>query len=312
MTALFAIPMPTGGRRPLRCGFSLVELLVASMLSLLVMGSVAALFAEFGRSVSDGRAMTELNTRTRNAAWRLRQDLAGLTCVPASRVPVEANAGYFHVIEGSNNSATGDWDDILALTTSSPSAPFLGRLAGADGFESPVAEVIWFCEDSGARYKSQILYNLHRRQLLVAATPDAGSFADNPFFGGGNPTAVWAASDLSYGQHANSLSDLSKRANRFLGGSPPTAPPWNKKLIGTREGEDVILGNVVAFDVNIIRSGASTPTDETFETRHDGPAREEGNAATQPLRGVVVQIRCLEPSSGQVRELKVVQSFNAL
>lgn len=305
MISSIAIPKLTGSTVPLRQGFSLVELLVASMLSLLVMGSVAALFAEFGRSVSDGRAITELNTRTRNAAWRLRQDLAGLTCLPAPRVPVEANAGYFHVIEGPNNSTTGDWDDILAFTTSSPSSPFAGRLAGADGFESPVAEVIWFCEDSGSTYKGTTLYNLHRRQLLVAATPQVGNFANSVFAPKGD-------SDLSYGQHVNSLGDLSKRANRFLGASPPTSPPWNKKFTGTREGEDVILGNVVAFDVNIIRSGASTPTDETFETRHDGPAREEGNAATQPLRGVVVQIRCLEPSSGQVRELKVVQSFNAL
>jgi prepilin-type N-terminal cleavage/methylation domain-containing protein len=311
MSTSFAIPRPTGGTTPLRRGFSLVELLVASMLSLLVMGSVAALFAEFGRSVSDGRAMTELNTRTRNAAWRLRQDLSGLTCLPAPRVPIEANAGYFHVIEGSNSSATGDWDDVLAFTTSSPSSPFAGRLAGADGFESPVAEVIWFCESSGTSYKGTTLYNLHRRQLLVAATPDAGSFAANPFFGGSR-TAVWATSDLSFGQHANGLSDLSIRANRFLGDPTPSAPLSGKKLIGTREGEDVILGNVVAFNVTIIRSGTSAAANGSFETSHDGLPREEGNAATQPLRGVVVQIRCLEPSSGQIRELKVVHSFSAL
>lgn len=305
--------MPGAASRPAPRGFSLVELLVASMLSLLVMGSVAVLFAEFGRSVSDGRAMTDLNTRTRNAAWRLRQDLAGLTCVPAPRVGVEANAGYFHVIEGSNSPAPtaplSDFNDMLALTTSSFSAPFAGRLTGAKGFESPTAEVIWFCEPSTATYKGTQLYNLHRRQLLVAATPQAGAFLlpqETVTVAGWNSDQ----NDLSYFQHANSLSDLSRRANRFLGASPPTAPPWNRKLTGTREGEDVILGNVVGFDVKIIRSGASTPTDETFETLHDGPARVEGNAATQPLRAVVIEIRSLEPSNGEVRELRVVHSFN--
>jgi hypothetical protein len=301
---------------PIPRGFSLVELLVASMLSLLVMGSVAVLFAEFGRSVSDGRAMTDLNTRTRNAAWRLRQDLAGLTCVPAPRVGVEANAGYFHVIEGSNSPAPtaplGDFNDMLALTTSSFSAPFTGRLAGAKGFESPTAEVIWFCEPSTAFYKGTQLYNLHRRQLLVAATPQAGNFLPPAPDSERVFDPAWDATnnDLSYFQHANSLSDLSRRANRFLGASPPTAPPWNRKLTGAREGEDVILGNVVGFDVKIIRSGVSTATDETFETLHDGPVRVEGNAATQPLRAVVVEIRSLEPSNGEVRELKVVHSFN--
>lgn len=294
--------------RPAPHGFSLVELLVASMLSLLVMGSVAVLFAEFGRSVSDGRAMTDLNTRTRNAAWRLRQDLAGLTCVPAPRVGVEANAGYFHVIEGSNSPAPtaplSDVNDTLALTTSSFSAPFTGRLTGAKGFESPTAEVIWFCEPSTASYKGTQLYNLHRRQLLVAATPQAGAFLlpqETVTVAGWNSDQ----NDLSYFQHANSLSDLSRRASRFLGSSPPT-----RKLTGAREGEDVILGNVVGFDVKIIRSGTSTPSDETFETLHDGPARVEDNAATQPLRAVVIQIRSLEPSNGEVRELKVVHSFN--
>jgi prepilin-type N-terminal cleavage/methylation domain-containing protein len=308
MTTNSTMPTFVNSIPSLRRGFSLVELLVASMLSLLVMGSVAALFAEFGRSVSDGRSMTELNTRTRNAAWRLRQDLAGLTCVPAPRVLVEANAGYFHVIEGSNSPAPvaplGDINDILALTTSSPSAPFAGRLAGAKGFESPTAEVIWFCEPSGTFYKGTQLYNLYRRQLLVAATPESGNFVDTIFAPRGD-------SDLSYGTHVASLADLSKRANRFLGASPPTAPPWNRKLTGAREGEDVILGNVVAFDVKVIPSGATAPVDQTFETRHDGPARQDGVAATQPLRGIAVQIRCLEPSNGEVRELKVVHSFSA-
>jgi len=285
-----------------RPAFSLIELLVASALSLVVMGAVASLFSVFGRSVSDGQAMVELSARMRNAAWRLRQDLVGLTCVPAARVRVEANAGYFQVIEGSGttpedpNSLIGDSDDVVALTTSSPGAPFTGRLAGARGFESPTAEVIWFCEPSGQQHRGQDLYNLHRRQLLVAGAPDAGSFANNVF-------ATQGESDLSYRSHALSLGDLSKQANRFL-----TTVGGNRRLTGNREGEDVILGNVIAFDVRIAEGGqppGAQPVDKSFETR------ENGDPDAPPLRGIEVRIRCVEPSSNQIREFKVVHVFGA-
>jgi prepilin-type N-terminal cleavage/methylation domain-containing protein len=280
-----------------RPGFSLVELLVASTLSLVVMGAVASLFSVFGRGVSDGQSVVELNARMRNASWRLRQDLIGLTCSPTPLVRVECNGGYLQVIEGSRttspdpNTLIGDIDDVLAFTTSSPVAPFAGRLAGARGFESPMAEVIWFCEPSGQQHRGQQLYNLHRRQLLVAGAPDAGSFAGNVFAARGD-------SDLSYGQHANSLGDLSKEANRFL-----TTAGANRRLTGDREGEDVILGNVIAFDVRIAEGGQ--PADRSFETR------EDGDPSGAPLRGLEVRIRCVDPSSNQVRELKVVHLFPA-
>lgn len=296
---------PFGPPPPGRAGASLVELLTAAALSLVVMGAVASLFSVFARSVSEGQATVELHARMRNAAWRLRQDLVGLTCVPAPRVRVEANSGYFHVIEGPSATSAlpavliGDIDDVLALTTSSPGSPFTGRLAGARGFESPTAEVVWFCEASGQQHRGQTLYNLHRRQLLVAATPDAGSFAGDVFAARGD-------SDLSYsadastpeGPHANSLGDLSKQANRFL-----ATAGANRKLTGAREGEDVILGRVIAFDVRI--SDGATPADVTFETR------ENGGATAAPRQGVEVRIRCVDPATDQVRELKVVHSFGA-
>jgi hypothetical protein len=281
-----------------RGGFSLVELLVASTLSLVVMATVATLFSVFSRGVSDGKSLAEIGGRMRSAAWRLRQDLSGLTCTPTPLVRVEANAGYFQVNEGSRttspdpNVLIGDIDDVLALTTSSPGAPFAGRLNGARGFESPTAEVIWFCEPSSQMHRGQPLYDLHRRMLLVAAAPDAGVFEGNVFAAKGD-------SDLSYGQHANSLGDLSKQANRFL-----TTAGGNRKLTGLREGEDVILGNVIAFDVRISDGGELA--DRSFQTSETG----EANAA--PLRGIEVRIRCVDPVTDRVRELKVVHSFGAL
>jgi hypothetical protein len=276
---------PFGPPPPGRAGASLVELLTAAALSLVVMGAVASLFSVFARSVSEGQATVELHARMRNAAWRLRQDLVGLTCVPAPRVRVEANSGYFHVIEGPSATSAlpavliGDIDDVLALTTSSPGSPFTGRLAGARGFESPTAEVVWFCEASGQQHRGQTLYNLHRRQLLVAATPDAGSFAADVFAARGD-------SDLSYsadastpeGPHANSLGDLSKQANRFL-----TVNGANRKLTGAREGEDVILGD--RFRRPNLRRGHARRRDLRNQGkwgRYGGP--ETGRRGPDPLR----------------------------
>ncbi len=310
------VPRTPIGHAP-RAAFSLVELLVASTMSLLLMATVATLFAEFSQSVSSGRAVTELNIRLRNAAWRLRQDFAGLTCVPAALVRVESGEGYFHVIDGAPPTTPtapipnllGDVSDVLAMTTSNPAAPFTGRLAGAKGFESPTTEAVWFCELSGANHKGLPLYNLYRRQILVSASPEAGNFAGNIFAPKGD-------SDISHnGTHVNGLGDLSKSANRFLPvpvptpvpnvpvANPPMMWPASWKLTGSRAGEDVLLTNVVSFDVKLVLSTATVANDQTFETR------EDGDPAAAPLRGIAVRIRAIDPSTGQIRELKVVHSF---
>jgi len=292
---------------PGRAGFSLVELLVASTLMLLVMAAVATLFAMFGSTVTEARALSDLSARLQSVQWRLRQDLAGLTCVPKPLVRVEANAGYFQVIQGPYLPPPPNPNDLLALTTSSPGAPFLGRLSGAMGFESPTAEVVWFTEPS-IIHKGQQLYNLHRRQLLVSASPDVGVFNGTVF------VAPTPNSDLSFCAlvppmvfadiHANSLGDLSKPANRFL-----ARFGTNRMLTAPRDGEDVILSNVLTFAINTVTQSGDgdtypmNPAALPFETRDDG------NPALPPLKQVEVTIRCLEPLTGQVRVIEVQHSF---
>lgn len=272
--------------------FSLVELLVASALSLVVLGAVATLFGVFGRSVSDGQSVVELNARMRNAAWRLRQDLAGHTAPATELLRVEANAGYFQVID------TGSTSDVLALTTASRIAPFVGRLQGTRGLESPTAEVIWFCEpDGGELFNGQTVLNLHRRQLLVAAAPDTGAFT-NAVSTTGSLATFLLTSDLSCRTEsgrlfANSLGDLTMQAARL--------PANARRLQGPRQGEDIILGGVLSFDVRLMEGGP--PVNKSFETRENGPA------GSPPLRGIEVRIRCVDASTSQVRQVTVVHSF---
>jgi len=249
------------------------------------MAAVASLFAVFGRGVSQGQARVELNSRLRNVCWRMRQDLVGRTAAPQRLARVDSNSGYLQVMPGASPTAP----DILALTTSTPGADLAGRLDGAKGYESPVAEIAWFCEpDSGNLYQGQQVYILHRRQLLVAACPDAGAFANNVFAAKGTSDLSWAT-----GQ-AMSLGDLTKSANRFLATNPV------RRLQGQREGEDIVLRGVLAFDIKLVEPAG--PVDGAFDTTETG-------AADQILRGIEVRIRYLDPSNNQPREVRVAHAF---
>ncbi len=291
-----------------RAGFTLVELLVASTLGLMTMAALASLFATFGRTVSQTQAIVDLNGRMRNAAWRLRQDLQGMTAPAKTWARTEANAGYFQIVEGGTTTTTaliGDCGDTLALTTLALGNPFTGRLDADTNFESPFAEVVWFCETSTQQFEGQTLFTLYRRQLLVSATPGAGSFTNSV-----TASISRDVSDLSYrtggtGQVANSLADLTKAANRFL-----TLAGATRTLQGDRLGEDVILSNVLAFDVRrySVTAGTATLLDESFNTDYTDGGNPSGTTAPS---GIEIRIRCIEPSSRQVRQFIVVHAFEA-
>lgn len=157
--------VPAGrGSRAAR-GMTLVEMLVAMTLTLLLMGAVAQIFGMLGQGVNGSRSMAELNDRLRAAAYRLRQDLAGITVEPTPPVRPEINSGYLEIIEGpetdrftylggsqfdkregavvngkwvgnpdpyatatgSDDRLVGDVDDVLLFTTLSPGEMFAGR-----------------------------------------------------------------------------------------------------------------------------------------------------------------------------------------
>jgi len=297
-----------------RSGLTLVELLIAAVLSLLVMGAVASLFGILGRSIRQSQATIDLGAVMRSAAWQLRQDLTGLTCTPMPWLTPERNVGYFELIEGPLRDASlaldtqgqpttnlgADTDDILLFTTQSLAEPFVGRyqklVSGSSKritIESPYAEVAWFCRPAASQpVEGTTLYDLHRRQLLVTSYLGDESLQENAISG----TADRALYDLSLrpetiaGQGAmlvpNSLGDLTKRENRFMRcgltfvtdtGSirsvAARAFPFAFPVEGgsahalaeatlsetSRAGEDVILTNVIAFDVRVYDPQAVSP-----------------------------------------------------
>jgi hypothetical protein len=279
-------------RRPGRAaggrGFTLVELLVAATLALVVMATLATLFGMFARSVSTSQDLIQLGARMRSAAWRLRQDLQGLTVEVKPWVRPEGAAGYFELVEGPAVTGTGtlvpgrmqmgDIDDVLMMTTTSPGVPFTGLVSGGVGFESQTAEVAWFCKLGTPTADGLQLYNLYRRQLLVSAVPGVGGFASGSPASNAVSFTSWNAfyesNDLSCRRVGsqllpNSLADLTARENRFMhnpGGVVAAAAfPYVEQittgaaasaadgeiLTGARESEDFLLSNVVAFDVRV-------------------------------------------------------------
>lgn len=275
-------------RRP--AGFSLTELLVASAIALVVMGAVAQLFSVFSGALSGSQTTVDLAARMRATAWQVRQDLAGATVDLVPWTAPEANAGYFELIEGTQRDTTltlsgaspttnleGDTDDILLFTTRSAGNPFVGRF-GSDKVESACAEVIWFCREAGDQPVSGTkMYNLYRRQLLVVGYVGRAPFSA----GNANSTAGTLPNttyDISMRNDGgvlvpNSLGDLTKRENRFMHGATfpyafqtdvlyrPLATATFDNT--TRVWEDVLLTNVVAFDVRVFDPSAKADTSAT-------------------------------------------------
>jgi len=260
---------PSSQGRTTPSGFSLTELLIASTIALVVMGAVAQLFSLFSRTLTESQAIVDIGGRMRTTALQLRHDLAGVTVPVRPGISPESNTGYFELIEGPRHDSDAphgasdleaDTDDVLLFTTRSPGRPFVGRY-GVDKIESRVAEVAWFCRQAASQpVNGTTLYNLHRRQLLVVgyvgrppfSTAGANSMA------GSLPTADY---DLSLRSEngmlvPNTLGDLTKRENRFrhVAGTFPHVFILDADATfdnTTRAWEDVILTNVIGFDVRV-------------------------------------------------------------
>lgn len=210
-----------------------------------------------------------------------------LTLQPGlSLVPTNNQGNY--TVAGGRLIGLGDYDDILMFTVRSRGEPFVGKF-GNTTIESPVAEVVWYCVENPAdgSLGEPGMRTIYRRVLLVApwtATQLAAAPPDNlPFF-----NAYDLSSHLEGARRVpNSLGDLTRREYRFAhrhvvggtadlkltfphavrtrihspnlssariyNGDTPRNPlrpfglPFNTDDF--RKGEDVMLTNVLAFDV---------------------------------------------------------------
>jgi len=233
------------GHGSARKGYTLIEMLVATTLTLVMMGAVATVFGMIGEGVSAARATLEMSDAMRATAQRLRTDLEGVTVTMTPPRRPENNEGYFEYTEGPINtynpglgfvippgwvarnldrprtpsasdvdqvpyeqdSTVADMDDILMFTTRSRGEPFVGRYGGTAS-ESQDAEVAWFIRGR----------TLYRRVLLVR--PDLSVAGATGFFQN-NDISVRNEGGTLY---ANSLGDLTRPENRFAHQNSLAAP----------------------------------------------------------------------------------------
>jgi hypothetical protein len=94
-----------------RSGLTLIEMLMATAITLLMMAAIVNLFATMTASISGRRAVIELNSQLRQVRQRLALDLAGCTVpsgegglMPWRQRPGEA-IGYLEIIEGNRSDA---------------------------------------------------------------------------------------------------------------------------------------------------------------------------------------------------------------
>lgn len=86
-------------KRATRRGFTLVELMTATALTLIVMTILARVFVGVTDSITRSRATIEMNGRLQAVAFRLQKDLEGYTVNP-DPLRENFNDGYLEIIEG--------------------------------------------------------------------------------------------------------------------------------------------------------------------------------------------------------------------
>jgi hypothetical protein len=175
----------------------------------------------------------------------------------------EADQGYFEYLEGGTTDSTasgtslfGDTDDALLFTTRSKES-FVGRYDILT-IESKLAEVAYFVMQDGPVINAtttppEQLYTLYRRVMLIApAKAVAGFSADTTetFYDDYDVSARVQNSQ----RVGNTLGDLTKPENRFRRNGTTFPFRVNTGLgafTGPRIGDDVLLTNVLAFDVQV-------------------------------------------------------------
>jgi prepilin-type N-terminal cleavage/methylation domain-containing protein len=243
-------------------GFTLIEIMVATVITLILMGSVAAMFGFVSTSVTDSRAMAEAGERLRNVRAMLQHDLQGITAYGTPPLSPDMSRGYLEYIEGPQGalwrvgipsaspgagagatqmfsaieSPWDDCDDILMFTTRSTGEPYLGRFYDVYGnynfISSPTAEVAWFARGT----------TLFRRILLVLPNQDLNIIGSTqvPYYfndvsmhqmGGsytGRAYSIGTPNTNNPKLIANSLSDLTNRENRYA--HQPLAWPYDARF----------------------------------------------------------------------------------
>lgn len=241
---------PRAVRSARRPAYTLLEILVATALSLILMAAVVEVFADVSGAISSARDTLEMSDRLRTAAAVVRQDVEGCTLQPMPPIDPREGKGYLQITEGDigplvypeasvrniddpssivDDSTAGDLDDMLLLTTRTKGRPFVGRF-GTETIESKVAEVAYFVR-GGTLYRRTLLVSpglLPRMLTWLDATGNGGNGNGLLEYGELNNPSAYALFDVSCHLESsttgsgtvwhlvpNTLGDLTKLQCRF-------------------------------------------------------------------------------------------------
>lgn len=128
-----------------RSGFTLLEVMIATAITLLMMISLVQVFKVISDSMKQGRAALQMNNSLRSVTTRLRKDLANLTVRIDPPSDTSSGGGYFEYFDGSMTDYTaslfagdaprsnrfGDTDDIMMFTARAGAGSwFSGQVPG--------------------------------------------------------------------------------------------------------------------------------------------------------------------------------------
>lgn len=237
-------------RRPVgRGGFSLVEVLVATVLTLIIMAAVVSVFASISSSISQSRSTLEMTDRIRTTASQLKRDLEGVTVTMMPPRRPETNEGYFEYIEGPvgpvfmpetlgafigpngalvtacyamdtdrtlanagnavADSTVGDNDDILMFTTRAKDRPFVGKIYNSTVGAGTIES--WVAEVAWF-VRGRTLY---RRVLLVAPSANLTGAVAAGYYATSDVSAHVVVNGSTPTVVPNSLGDLTRREYRY-------------------------------------------------------------------------------------------------
>ncbi len=202
--------------------------------------------------------------------------------------------------------------------------PDLRRLPGSGVMSSHWAEVAYFLVPNGQFAGTNVpLYNLHRRQRLARA----GSMLSLPITGGSAASDYDEVSCQLRGSptprlECNSPDDLTTPTNRAMsdpitGVSLPTPLTGLSPSGAPRRGDDILLGDVISFDVKVLQVGTNPAfPNQTSPGFVDVPvgATNAYDTATiplpqMPILAIQITIRAWEPRTRQTRQLTIIQEM---
>jgi len=227
-----------------RFGLSLIEIMIAMVMTLIVLGAMMAAFSYGSREMHHGRAAIDLISRLQSAESQLRTDLERITVdVRPHHFQSSPPNGYLEIVEGprsdyngtdyiidsatkGNNSHLGDNDDYISFTMKAAAEPFRNGAA-----KSHYAEVHWYL----------IGNKLHRRLKLLGENSLAAT--------GYRENREYHSPPADPNLQSTGLSCSSGSSLRQTDLPPPVPAPHNCTVVLSPS--TVVLTNVIAFDVQV-------------------------------------------------------------